>query len=123
MQLRLIDRYVLGLSLGTLGSVVGIIMSLMVLEHIPRLIDITRLSGERGFIVGQTVLGLLPEYGGIGILVGLYLSIALAIRKLEMRGELAVIEAAGIGPWRWMRMPRCCQTNRTLVRDRSNHQS
>ncbi len=105
MQLRLIDRYVLRLSLGTLGSVVGIIISLMVLEHIPRLIDITRLAGERGYIVGQTVLGLLPEYGGIGILVGLYLSIALTIRKLEMRGELAVIEAAGIGPWRWMRMP------------------
>ena len=35
MQLRLIDRYVLGLPL---GNVVGIIMSLMVLEHIPRLI-------------------------------------------------------------------------------------
>ena len=105
MQLRLIDRYVLRLSLGTLLSVVGIIMSLMVLEHIPRLIDITRLSGERGYIVGQTVLGLLPEYGGIGILVGLYLSFALAIRKLELRGELAAIEAAGIGPWRWMRVP------------------
>jgi lipopolysaccharide export system permease protein len=101
----LIDRYILSLSLGTLGSIMGIIMSLMVLEHIPRLIDITRLSGERGFIVGQTLLGLLPEYGGIGILVGLYLSFALAIRKLELRGELAAIEAAGIGPWRWMRMP------------------
>lgn len=105
MQLRLIDRYVLGLSLGTLGSVVGIIMSLMVLEHIPRLIDITRLSGERGHIVRETMLGLLPEYGGIGVLVGLYLSVAFAIRKLEVRGELAVIEATGIGPWRWMRMP------------------
>lgn len=105
MRLPLIDRYFLSLSLGTLGSVVGVIMSLMVLEHIPRLIDITRLSGERGYIVGQTVLGLLPEYAGIGVLVGLYLSIALAIRKLEIRGELAVIEAAGIGPWRWMRMP------------------
>lgn len=105
MRLRLIDRYFLSLSLGTLGSVVGIIMSLMVLEHIPRLIDVTRLSGQRGFIVAQTVLGLLPEYGGIGVLVGLYLSFALAIRKLELRGELAVIEATGIGPWRWMRMP------------------
>lgn len=105
MRLRLIDRYFLSLSLGTLGSVVGIIMSLMALEHMPRLIDITRLSGERGFILGQTLLGLLPEYGGIGVLVGLYLSFALAIRKLELRGELAAIEAAGIGPWRWMRMP------------------
>lgn len=105
VRLRLIDRYLLGLSLGRFGSVIGIIMSLMVLEHIPRLIDITRLSSERGFIVRETVLGLLPEYGGIGVLVGLYLSIALAIRKLEIRGELAVIEGAGIGPWRWMRMP------------------
>ena len=105
MQLRLIDRYIFGLSLGTLASVVGVTMSLMVLEHIPRLIDIARLSGERGYIVGQTVLGLLPEYGGIGVLVGLYLSVALSIRKLELRGELAAIEAAGIGPWRWMRMP------------------
>lgn len=105
MRLRLIDRYFLSLSVGTLGSVVGIIMSLMVLEHIPRLVDVARLSGERGFIVGQTLLGLLPEYGGIGILVGLYLSVALSIRKLELRGELAAIEAAGIGPWRWMRMP------------------
>jgi hypothetical protein len=55
------DRYVLGLSLGPLGSVVDIIMSLIVLEHIPRLIGITRLSGERGFIVGQTMLGLLHD--------------------------------------------------------------
>lgn len=105
MPLRLIDRYVLSLSLVTLGSVVGVIMSLMVLEHIPRLIYLTRLSGERGYIVGQTVLGLIPEYAGIGVLVGLYLSFAVAIRKLELRGELAAIEATGIGPWRWMRMP------------------
>jgi hypothetical protein len=63
----LIDRYVLGLSLGTLLSVMGIIMSPTGLEHIPRLIGITRLSGERGVIVNQTVLDLLPEYGGIGM--------------------------------------------------------
>ncbi|TIX51109.1 LptF/LptG family permease [Alteraurantiacibacter aquimixticola] len=105
MLLARIDRYVLGSSLGTLGSVIGIIMSLMVLEHIPRLIEITRLSGQRGYIVWQTVLGLLPEYAGIGMLVGLYLAIALSVRKLAMRGELAVIEATGIGPRRWMRMP------------------
>src|SRR5690606_2819062 len=65
--IRLIDRDVLSLHLGTLGSVVGIIMSLLVFVHIPRLIGGARLSGQRGFIVAQTVLGLLPEYGGIGV--------------------------------------------------------
>lgn len=105
MLLARIDRYLLALTLGTLGSVVGILMSLMVLEHVPRLLEITRLSGHRGYIVGQTVLGLLPEYAGIGVVVGVYLAVGMAIRKLAIRGELSVIEATGIGPARWMRMP------------------
>ncbi|GGO98996.1 hypothetical protein GCM10011329_31490 [Stakelama pacifica] len=95
----------LSLALGRFGSVVGIIMLLMILEHIPRLLDITRLSGQRGYIVRQTVLGLLPEYAGIGVLVGIYLAVGMTIRQLAVRGELAVIEATGIGPLRWMRTP------------------
>lgn len=105
MLLARIDRYLLALILGTFGSIVCILMCLMVLEHIPRLLDVTRLSGSRGYIVGQTVLGLLPEYAGIGVVVGNYLGIGLAIRKLALRGELPVIEATGIGPSRWMRTP------------------
>ncbi len=105
MLLARIDRYLLTLTLGRLGSVVGILMSLMVLEHIPRLLEITRLSGHRGYIVRQTVLGLLPEYAGIGVVVGIYLAVGMAIRQLALRGELAVIEGTGIGPTRWMRAP------------------
>lgn len=105
MLLARIDRYLIDLVLGTFGSVVGILMCLMVLEHIPRLLDITRLSGQRGYIIGQTVLGLLPEYAGIGVVVGVYVAVGMAIRKLALRGELSVIEATGIGPARWMRMP------------------
>lgn len=103
--LRTLDIYLLRLSCGTLGTVVAIIMSLMVLEHLPRLIDITSLSGHRGYIVGQTVLGLVPEYAGIGTVFGLYLAIALTVRKLALRGELDVIEAMGIAPRRWLRVP------------------
>lgn len=100
---RLLDGYMLRQAIGTLASVILIVMSLMVLEHLPRLIDVTRLSGHRGYIVMQTVRGLLPEYGGIGLLVGLYLAIALSVRRLSMRGEIEAIEASGIGPMRWMR--------------------
>ncbi|MFW2351029.1 LptF/LptG family permease [Qipengyuania sp.] len=103
--LRTLDIYLLRLSCGTLGSVVAIVMSLMVLEHLPRLIDITNLSGHRGYIIGQTVLGLLPEYAGIGAVFGLFLAIALTVRKLALRGELDAIEAMGIAPLRWLRMP------------------
>lgn len=104
-RLFILDRYILGQILGTMCSVLAVVMSLMILEHLPRLLEITSHSGHRGYIVAHTVAGLLPEYGGIGLPVGLFLGIALTIRKLALRGELDVIEACGIAPLRWMRFP------------------
>lgn len=103
LGLSTLDKYLLRMSLGTLGSVIALVMSLMVLEHLPRLIDITNLSGHRGYIVGQTVLGLLPEYAGIGAVFGLFLALALTVRKLALRNELDAIEAMGIAPVKWLR--------------------
>ena len=101
----ILDWYIFRQTAGTLAVIVGIVMSLMVLEHLPRLLEVTRLSGHRGYIVMQTVAGLVPEYVGIGLLVGLYLAIALTVRRLVLRGELDAIEASGVGPLRWMRIP------------------
>lgn len=101
----ILDRYILGQTLGTMCGVLAVVMSLMVLEHFPRLLEITHLSGHRGYIVVSIVGGLLPEYGGIGLLVGLFLGIALTVRRLALRRELDVIEACGIAPSRWMRFP------------------
>ena len=103
---RLLDGYILRQTIGTLAAVIAIVISLMVLEHLPRLIDISRVSGHRGYIVSQTIIGLVPEYLGIGMLFGLYLATALTVRRLALRGELEAIETSGVGPWRWMRMPR-----------------
>ncbi len=77
-------------------------MSLMVLEHLPRLITISEFSGDPLTVVGHTIVGLLPEYAGIGVLIGLYLAFALAIRRLALRGELDAFEAIGVSPIRWM---------------------
>jgi len=104
-RLPILDRYILKQVLGTMCSVLAIVISLMILEHLPRLLELTRLSGHRGYIVVHTVAGLLPEYGGIGLPVGLFLAIALTVRRLVLSGELDVIEACGIAPYRWMRFP------------------
>ena len=104
-RIPILDRYILAQILGTMGSVLAVVISLMILEHLPRLLEITSHSGHRGYIVAHTVAALLPEYGGIGLPVGLFLGIALTIRKLALRGELDVIEACGIAPLRWMRFP------------------
>ena len=74
----------------------------MVLEHLPQLLDLTPLSGHRGYMVVHTVAGLLPECGGTGWIVGLILGIALTVNRIALRGELDVIEACGIAPSRWM---------------------
>ncbi|TGX49572.1 LptF/LptG family permease [Sphingomonas gei] len=104
-RLLILDRYVLRQTLGTMCRVLAVVMSLMLLEHLPRLLEITRFSGHPGYIVAHTVTGLVPEYGGIGLPVGLFLGIALTVRKLVLSGELDVIEACGIAPLRWMRSP------------------
>lgn len=100
-----LDRYILRQMLGTMFSVLAVVISLMILEHLPRVMELTRLSGHQAYIVLHTVAGLLPEYGGIGLLVGLFLGISLTIRRLALRGELDVIEACGISPLRWMLFP------------------
>lgn len=100
-----LDRYVAKQTISAFAAVLTIVMSLMTLEHLPRLIELTRFSGNRGYVVMESLAGLLPEYGGIGLLVGLYLAVALLVRKLALRGELDAIEASGIGPRRWMRLP------------------
>lgn len=86
-------------------GVLTIVMILMMLEHLPRLLEATRFSGHRGYIVANSVVGLLPEYGGIGLPVGFFLGVALTVRRLALRGELDVIEACGIAVSRWMRLP------------------
>lgn len=104
-RVPILHKYIVRQMLGTMIAVLVVVMSLMMLEHLPNLLEVTRLSGHRGYIIGHTVASLLPEYGGIGLLVGLFLGIALTIRKLALRGELDVIEACGIAPLHWMRFP------------------
>ena len=98
-----LDRYLLVHLAGTLASVFGIVMSLMMFEHLPRLFDVVRLSGRKPYVIAQSMISLAPEYAGMGLLFGLYLAVALTVRRLSLRGELDVLEATGVSPWRWMR--------------------
>ena len=104
-SLTTLDRYLLRQVAGTFASVFGIVISLMLFEHLPRLFAIVRLSGRKSYIVVQSMLALLPEYAGVGLLFGLYLAIALTIRRLSLRSELDIVQAAGIPTSRWMRFP------------------
>ena len=100
-----LDRYILQQTGGTFISVFAIVLSLMIVEHLPRLLAIVSHSGDKAFVVVQSVVALVPEYAAIGLLVGLYLSIALTIRRFSLRGELDIVQATGMSTSRWMRIP------------------
>ena len=103
--LSVLDRYLLTSVAVTLGAVFGLVIALMLFEHLPRLFDLVHLSGRKSYIVAESMASLLPEYCGIGLLFGLYLAIALTVRRLALRAELDVIEASGVSVTRWMRFP------------------
>lgn len=103
--LSTLDVYVLRQMVGTLVSVFALVLSLMLVEHFPHLLDMVSHSGRRGFVVIRSILALLPEYAGIGLLFGLYLSIALTVRRFSLRGELDAINGIGISTLHWMRVP------------------
>jgi lipopolysaccharide export system permease protein len=100
-----LDRYLLKQVAGTFVSVFAIVISLMIFEHFPRLLDVVSLSGRKTYVVVQSMMALLPEYAGLGLLFGLYLAIALTVRRLSLRGELDIVQASGISTYRWMRFP------------------
>lgn len=100
-----LDRYMLANLVGTFAGVFGLVISIMLLEHLPRLFEAARVSDRTAYIVSRSLLSLLPEYAGIGLLFGLYLGVGLTVRRLSTRGELDAIGAAGISPRRLMRIP------------------
>ena len=100
-----LDRYLAVQLLGTFAAVVGIVLSMMLLEHLPTLLDLVRVAGHARTVIARSILGLLPEYLGLGLIVGVYLAIALTVRRMSLRGELEAIEASGVGPARWLRAP------------------
>lgn len=101
----LLDSYVAGQLIGTFFAILAIVFAVMLLEHVPKLFEMVRFSGEKTYVVTLTVLSLVPEYAAIGSLFGLYFAVGLTVRRLSLRGELDAIEANGISPRRWMRMP------------------
>lgn len=91
----LIDRYIASAIIVPFAATVAIIVMLLTLENVPRLIKAMVDVHDPLNLLARFVVALLPEYLGLGLLVALYLSIALALRKLALQGELEIFAAAG----------------------------
>lgn len=104
-MLRAIDLYLGRQMLRAWGLVIGTIVAILSLENLTRITAAVQNTATPLPLLGWLTASLVPEYLGIGIPVGVYLAVTLAIRSLSLRGEWQMVEALGIAPRRYMLVP------------------
>lgn len=101
----LIDRLLLRRMLMPFAGTLVTIICVMSLENMSRLLGLLEHVRSPGGVLGRMMLFLLPEYAAIGLLVGLYLAVAMAVRNAALAGEWQIFGAIGVSPGRLMLIP------------------
>lgn len=95
-RMRILDRYVLMLTLKPMAICLGVVLSALLLERILRLIDILATAGAPVFIAFALAANLVPHYMGFAMPAGFALGIYSAISRLSMGAELEAGLASGV---------------------------
>lgn len=104
-MLRILDRYVAREIARNYLLIILTIITILSLENSIRLATAVTGTDAPGLLLGQLMATLVPEYLGIAIPIATFLSVALAIRALSLRGEWQMVEALGVRPSRYMAVP------------------
>ena len=96
LRLRILDRYVLALTLKPMMVSLGVVMTALLLERILRLIDILATAGAPVFIAFALAGNLVPHYLGFAMPAGFALGVYSAISKLSLGAELEAGLASGV---------------------------
>lgn len=94
--LRILDRYVLRLTMTPMLLSLGVVLSALLLERVLRLIDILATAGAPVFIAFALAGNLVPHYLGFAMPAGFALGIYSAISKLSQGAELEAGLASGV---------------------------
>ena len=95
-KLRILDRYILGLTLKPMMLSLTIVLLALLLERILRLIDILATAGAPVFIAFALAGNLVPHYLGFAMPAGFALGVYSAISKMSLGAELEAGLASGV---------------------------
>ncbi|RXF75512.1 LptF/LptG family permease [Hansschlegelia zhihuaiae] len=95
-RMRILDRYVLALTLKPMMVSLGVVLMALLLERILRLIDILATAGAPIFIAFALAGNLVPHYLGFAMPAGFALGVYSAISKLSAGAELEAGLASGV---------------------------
>lgn len=93
---KLLDRYILKLTLGPLGGALGVTLVALLLERVLRLLDaLSDSSGRFGFVV-QLTANLVPYYLGLTLPAGYFIALFVVITRLNEGSEIDALLASGV---------------------------
>ncbi|PZQ19183.1 MAG: YjgP/YjgQ family permease [Ancylobacter novellus] len=95
-RMRILDRYVLMLTLKPMAICLAVVLSALLLERILRLIDILATAGAPVFIAFALAANLVPHYLGFAMPAGFALGVYSAVSKLSLGAELEAALASGV---------------------------
>jgi lipopolysaccharide export system permease protein len=95
-RMRILDRYVLALTLKPMLVSLGVVLMALLLERILRLIDILATAGAPIFIAFALAGNLVPHYLGFAMPAGFALGVYSAISRLSAGAELEAGLASGV---------------------------
>ncbi|MFL1876258.1 LptF/LptG family permease [Hansschlegelia beijingensis] len=95
-RLRLLDRYVLALTLRPMLMSLGVVLTALLLERVLRLVDMLATAGAPIILVVSLSTNLIPHYLGFALPAGFALGIFSAVSRLSLGAELEAMLASGV---------------------------
>lgn len=94
--MKILDRYILRLTIGPLGAALGVTLVALLLERVLRLLDLlSESSGRFGFVM-QLAANLVPHYLGLTLPAGFFIALFVVITRLNEGSEIDALLASGV---------------------------
>jgi len=100
-----IDRYIAHSLVKPFLATMTIVILLLSLENSRRLMGLLDNVQRPLAVLLKLMAYLVPEYLGIGLLVAVFVSVALVFRDFALSGELDIFGSVGLSPLRLLRVP------------------
>jgi len=95
-HVKLLDRYILKLTLAPLGGALGVTLVALLLERVLRLLnDLSESSGRFGFVIELTA-NLVPHYLGLTLPAGFFIALFIVVTRLNEGSEIDALLASGV---------------------------
>jgi lipopolysaccharide export system permease protein len=114
-QVKLLDRYILKMTLGPLGGALGLTLVALLLERVLRLLDTLSESSGRFGYVAELAANLVPHYLGLTLPAGFFIALFVVITRLNEGSEIDALLASGVSLTRIVAPYMALATVLTLV--------